>query len=83
MTFYSIYRWIMLGITLFNLVNVIFSILEYKKYYDQVPSFLRKYLQKKTVSILGKKVSENNQGIRLNLGLLAILIALNIVFFVI
>jgi hypothetical protein len=73
----------MLGITAFNLVTVTLQILEYKKYYDRVPLFLRNYLQEKTVRILGGKIKENPKELYINIALLLILIILNIVIFLI
>ena len=79
--FYSLYRWAMLGITLFNIFNVTVSILKYKKYFDRLPPFMRTYFQEKTKTILGSKLVDNYKEIRINLGLLGILIVLNIVLF--
>lgn len=81
MNVYNIYRWTLLGITLYNIVNVILSALEYKQYYDKIPLSLRQYLQEKTVRILGDKISENKQELWINFGLLLLLISLNIVLF--
>ncbi|NJN72106.1 MAG: hypothetical protein HC799_04465 [Limnothrix sp. RL_2_0] len=83
MFFYSIYRWALFGITIFNIYNVILSALEYKRYYDQLPLGLRRYLQDKTVRILGDKISKSHKELWQNLGLLVVLILLNIVLFII
>lgn len=81
LNFYALYRWAMLGITLFNIFNVTVSLLKYKQYFDRLPPFLKQYLQKKTKQILGEKLVENYREIKINLGLLGILIVLNIVLF--
>lgn len=73
----------MLGLTLFNLVAVSLQLLEYKKYYDRLPPFLRKYLKEKTIRILGEKIKENPKDLYINIALLVLLIILNIVIFVI
>ena len=57
------------------------SILKYKKYFDRLPPFIRRYFQEKTKTILGSKLVDNYKEIRINLGLLGILIILNIVLF--
>ncbi|AFY40051.1 hypothetical protein Lepto7376_3898 [[Leptolyngbya] sp. PCC 7376] len=79
--FYSLYRWAMLGITLFNVFNVVVSILKYKRYFDRLPLFLQRYFQEKTKKILGNKLNDSHREIQINLGLLGILITLNIVLF--
>ncbi len=81
LNFYSLYRWAMLGITLFNVFNVVVSILKYKKYFDRLPFFLQRYLKDKTKKILGSKITESRQEIQTNLSLLGVLIILNIVLF--
>ena len=81
LNFYSLYRWAMLGITLFNIFNVTVSLLKYKQYFDRLPPVLKRYLQNKTKQILGDQLVENYREIKINLVLLVILIALNIVLF--
>lgn len=83
LNFYTFYRWAMLAITLFNIGNVIVSLLKYKQYFDRLPPFLKQYLQTKTKQILGDKLIENYRDIKINLGLLGLLILLNIVLFLI
>ncbi|OKH15222.1 hypothetical protein [[Limnothrix rosea] IAM M-220] len=81
LNFYSLYRWAMLGITLFNVFNVVVSILKYKKYFDRLPFFLQRYLKDKTKKILGNKITESRREIQINLTLLGVLIMLNIALF--
>ncbi len=83
MNFYSVYRWALLGVTLFNVFNVVMSALEYKQYYDKLPNGLRLYLQQKTVQILGDKISKNKKDLWINIALLVVLISLNIVSFLV
>lgn len=80
---YAIYRWLLLLVTLYNIYNVLLSVLEYKQYYDKIPLKLRLYLQQKTLKILGNKISENKRELWLNFGLLLILMLLNVVLFLI
>ncbi|MGB2924833.1 MAG: hypothetical protein WBB82_06000 [Limnothrix sp.] len=83
MNFYSVYRWFLLAITLFNVANVVLFVLEYKRYYDKLPTVLRKYLQEQTVRILGKKIAQNYKELWINLGLLCLLMTLNVVAFIV
>ena len=83
MNFYNFYRWILLGVTLYNIGNVVLTVLEYKQYYEKLPKKLRQYLQQQTVRILGEKITIYKKELWINLGLLLLLICLNGISFVI
>ena len=83
MNFYNLYRWILLGITLYNVGNVLLTALEYRQYYEKLPLKLRHYLQQKTARILGEKMNTYKKELWVNFGLLLLLISLNGISFII
>lgn len=78
---FAIYRLFLFGFTIASFISVIKSLLQYKKYYDQLPDFLTSFVVKKGSITLRKQLQENQKELLINLVLLVILICLNLVMF--
>lgn len=74
------FRFLLLGFTLYELTGFLGNLLRTKKHFDKLPKFIKKYLFSQGAHILSMKLKEKRYDIAINVVLLVILIALNIVF---
>ncbi len=79
MNIYLVYRLIFLTLTLLGAMAMAAKLLQYQKYYDKLPGFVRKYLGKRSRAIVAQKLQANPQDLILNLFLLLILVSLNLI----
>ena len=79
--FFFVYRLILAAFTIYEVIVVLKDLIQYKKYFDTLPFFLRQFIIRHGVTILKEKVRVNYREIRTNFTLLIILIILNIILF--
>jgi|GEM_PF-2887069 len=81
MNFYTVYRWVLFGFTLYGTVEFIITVRKYKKFYDKTPALIKKYVVNKGSNILVKEVQKQKQDLIINGGLLGVLVSLNLIMF--
>ena len=80
--FYSIFRFVLLGFSLYSSIQLGINAVRYKPYYDRLPDFLKQYLLKQGSLVLSQKVKEHQRDFLINGLLLAVLLLLNLITFI-
>lgn len=81
--FYDVYRLILLAIAIGSLVTVFWQVFQYKKYYDRLPIFIRKYFSKHSNQIAINQLQNHRQDLIHNAILLIIVLGLNLILWLI
>ncbi len=79
--FYTIFRLVLFGNTIYGSFQLIKNLLRYKPYYDKIPKPIKGFLFAKGGTLLEIKFKQHKQDFLINGILLAILIILNIILF--
>ena len=79
--FYTIFRLVLLGFTLYGAIQLGINALRYKPYYDRLPDFAKEYLAQNGFRFLGQKVKDHQRDFLINGVLLGVLLVLNLVAF--
>jgi hypothetical protein len=75
---FSLYKLCLSATTIYQTFLLVPKLLKYKKVYDKIPPFLRKYMLKNASEIVVKKIDETRNDLIFNLRLLGILLLLNV-----
>ena len=75
------FRFALLGLTLYNLVQFIRSLLRFKPYYERVPQWLKQSLVEKGKPFLAKKLQQHWRDFAINGSLLLLLGVLSAIAF--
>ena len=88
LNFYSLFRLILTGVTVYNIVDFIRTVLRYKPYYDRIPAPLKRFLFRQIQAQLQnpsapppfvyRKLREHSRDFVINTILLLILMGLNL-----
>ncbi|MGK7915970.1 MAG: hypothetical protein AB4038_10555 [Prochloraceae cyanobacterium] len=82
MNFYTIYRLILLLITLYGLLQLTINLFKYKPYYEKIPVWMKNYIFHHGGKFLWKKLGEHRRDLIINGLLLAMLVFLDILAFI-
>ncbi|MDJ0715214.1 MAG: hypothetical protein QNJ54_13485 [Prochloraceae cyanobacterium] len=82
MNFYYIYRFVILGVTLYGFFQFVGSLLQYKPYYDRFPVWMQKYIFRHGGKLLQTKLAEHRRDFIINGFLLIILLFLDAIVFI-
>jgi hypothetical protein len=77
--FFLIYRLLLTGLSVYNVIRVARSVAQYKPMYDRVPFWLRRFITDRGREFFGRALLLNRTDVAINLGLLIILIALTLI----
>lgn len=77
--FFLIYRLLLTGLSVYNVIRVARSVAQYKPMYDRVPLWLRRFITDRGREFFGRALLLNRTDVAINLGLLIILIALTLI----
>ncbi|MGD1903900.1 MAG: hypothetical protein ACFB9N_16855 [Geitlerinemataceae cyanobacterium] len=76
--FFLIYRLLLTGLSLYNVVRVARSLAQYKTMYDRVPGWLRRFIVDRSRELFGRAAYLHRRDVAINLALLAVLVTLTI-----
>jgi hypothetical protein len=74
-----IYRLLLTGLSVYNIIRVARSVAQYKPMYDRVPLWVRRFLTDRGREFFGRALLLNRTDLAINLGLLIILIILTLI----
>jgi hypothetical protein len=77
--FFLIYRLLLTGLSVYNIIRVARSVAQYKPMYDRVPLWVRRFLTDRGREFFGRALLLNRTDLAINLGLLIILIILTLI----
>lgn len=77
--FFLIYRLLLTGLSVYNLVRVARSAAQYKPMYDRLPLWVRRFITDRGREFFGRALLLNRQDLMINLGLLVVLILLTVI----
>lgn len=77
--FFLIYRLLLTGLSVYNVIRVARSVAQYKPMYDRVPLWVRRFFTDRGREFFGRALLLNRNDVAINLGLLIVLIALTLV----
>lgn len=77
--FFLIYRLLLTGLSVYNIIRVARSVAQYKPMYDRVPLWVRRFLTDRGREFFGRALLLNRTDLMINLGLLIILIILTLI----
>jgi len=76
--FLLIYRLLLTGLSLYNVVRVARSLVQYKPMYDRAPVWVRRFVVDRSRELFGRALYIHRRDVAINLALLAILLGLTI-----
>ncbi|TAF52475.1 MAG: hypothetical protein EAZ61_07950 [Oscillatoriales cyanobacterium] len=77
--FFLIYRLLLTGLSVYNVIRVARSVAQYKPMYDRIPLWVRRFLADRGREFFGRALLLNRVDLAINLGLLMILIVLTLI----
>jgi hypothetical protein len=77
--FFLIYRLLLTGLSVYNVIRVARSVAQYKPMYDRVPLWVRRFLTDRGREFFGRALLLSRTDMAINLGLLIVLIALTLI----
>jgi hypothetical protein len=77
--FFLIYRLLLTGLSVYNMVRVARSVAQYKPMYDRVPLWVRRFVADRGREFFGRALLLNRHDLIINLGLLIILLVLTVI----
>ncbi|NJN61563.1 MAG: hypothetical protein HC795_08600 [Coleofasciculaceae cyanobacterium RL_1_1] len=77
--FFLIYRLLLTGLSVYNVIRVARSVAQYKPMYDRVPLWLRRFITDRGREFFGRALLLNRTEVAINLVLLIVLITLTLI----